>query len=305
MLKRRVLHVLGAASLLSIALAALIAGAEATPSPSPTGRFIPTPTIEYLAYLPERPVGTEDIHLAIGTFEGYVFTANSAYMMVLTLRDSKTGKLSDYLVSADTTLNDNPLQCTPEQTIPEVGNLCEGFPADIIPGKTRLAVLSWPTELRKPGTDTIATFPDTEPRLVQEPSTLSASSLAPSPLVSNPQLYAVFWDYLPKRPIGMRDIHLAVGVFENYEFSTGLTAMTLTLKDSETGTRSNYLLSADTTTLNGKPLHCRPERKVNEYDTYCESFPRDIIPGKTRLAILFWPTKFPDPGTDTIVTVEH
>jgi hypothetical protein len=109
--------------------------------PSPTVQVIPRPDVVYVALIPTRPENADQVHLASGTFESYRLF-NAPAEMVLTLRDARSGKSTEYLLSENTTLNGRPLNC-PKKTILGTASLCRDFPADIIPGKTRIALLYW------------------------------------------------------------------------------------------------------------------------------------------------------------------
>jgi hypothetical protein len=92
---------------------------------------------------------------------------------------------------------------------------------------------------------------------------------------------------------------MAVGTFEQFSAGGILPSMDLTLRDDESGSVTQYLLSAGTT-LDGHPL-CASK------SGYCLALPPAIVAGKTHLAVLYWQPAFADfptyRGADTIITL--
>jgi hypothetical protein len=108
---------------------------------------------------------------------------------------------------------------------------------------------------------------------------------------------------VPKRPDHADRVHIAFGIFERFDLGNAPAEMVLTLRDAN-GIGREYVL-AEHTTLNGKPLDCP---KVIHLDgtTFCAAFPQNLVPGTTRLAVLYWSQAFSDSNviaTDEIVTL--
>jgi len=132
------------------------------------------------------------------------------------------------------------------------------------------------------------------------------STATPAPKFVPQPNYEYVW-LVPTRPHDARRIHLAVGVFEKYWLVTVVPAeMGLTLRDPQTGVSRDYALAFNTT-LSGAPLKCS-HYKIIANEHFCGSLPRDIVPGKTMLALLYWRRAFPGlpslRGTDTIMTLQ-
>ncbi len=132
------------------------------------------------------------------------------------------------------------------------------------------------------------------------------STATPAPKFVPQPNYEYAW-LVPTRPHDARRIHLAVGVFEEYTSFTGLLPeMNITLRNPRTGVSKDYTMAFNTT-LNGLPIKCSND-KIIAHKRFCGSLPRDIVPGKTMLALLYWREAFPSlpslRGTDTIVTLQ-
>ncbi len=132
------------------------------------------------------------------------------------------------------------------------------------------------------------------------------STATPTPKFVPQPDYEYVW-LVPTRPHQARRIHLAVGIFEEYTLITAVPEeMVLTLRNPRTGVSKDYALAFNTI-LNGLPIKCSHDKIIaNEH--FCGALPRDIVPGKTMLALLYWRKAFPGlpalRGTDTIVTLQ-
>ena len=154
-----------------VALAQPVAHAAAASVPAPVAvrsTSTPTPIIkpglntEYLWLVPSRSHDARRIHLAMGIFVGYDLSAQSLPAeMDLLLRDPQSGKVRDFLLAFNTTLNGLPLKCDHGKVIANE-HFCGALPGDIVPGKTMIALLYWrggvPDFPLLLGTDTIVTL---------------------------------------------------------------------------------------------------------------------------------------------------
>lgn len=155
---------------LKLATAGFGAAPKSSPSPSPVGtallpaatHFEWRPTVEHVDLIPSRPKNSSELRVAAGVFEGYTFDPHPLQSMRLVLRDLKTGKETQYLLSSTTSFNGEPLKCLPEVKIGAL-ILCAALPASLVLGKSVLAVLYWPAPFpdfpKYRGTDTIITLP--------------------------------------------------------------------------------------------------------------------------------------------------
>ena len=138
-------------------------------------------------------------------------------------------------------------------------------------------------------------------------SAASAQTIQPSP--SSPVHvigHSVDYAYLlPVRPKNPKELHIAVGVYNDYGMvRTEVTSMLLELEDPGTHARTQYFLAEDTT-LNGRPLVCEPEVAVGAF-RLCGAMPNEFVAGKTYIGLIYWDSPFElfpdDRGTDTLVT---
>ncbi len=123
-----------------ILLMALAIGSPA-PTASPAAvraQFHPQWDYEYTALVPQRPNDAAQVHLAVGLLETYE-REKQPQEMDLQIRDPKTRLLRTYLLAANPTIDGEHLTCFTKAT----GVLCDRLPAEIIPGKTMVAVLYW------------------------------------------------------------------------------------------------------------------------------------------------------------------
>lgn len=144
---------------------AAAAASVASPAPSASGaptqlRFVPQINYEYWALESTRPRDSAALRVAIGLFDSYSFV-EIPLVQTLTLKDTKTGKTTDFLLSTSTTLNGTPLPCLAART---VGNerFCEKIPTDTFPNGTYVAVLFWPAIFSGRtylATDTVVSIP--------------------------------------------------------------------------------------------------------------------------------------------------
>lgn len=126
---------------------------------------------------------------------------------------------------------------------------------------------------------------------------------------ATPEPAAQQWVLVPReRPRDATALRHAVGVFEGYEVEMApIAMMLLRVRDAGALTVHQYLLAA-ATTLDGQPLRCGTTRTVGDL-AFCQSFPPQIVAGKTVLSLVYWEVVFPDTpvyrATDTIVTVRN
>jgi hypothetical protein len=124
-----------------------------------------------------------------------------------------------------------------------------------------------------------------------------ASTNAP-PVRFEPQPNFEYWALIPTRQPGSRELNVAVGIFQSYRLvRSPLVEMILSIRDPRSLTIQDYLLSA-TTTLDGKALRC-VRSEVLGGQRFCNASPEGLVPGKTRLAVLYWTAPL---ATDSIVT---
>jgi len=116
------------------------AALRTAPNPSATAHVIGQPDVIYVTIVPRRPQTAGELHVAIGTFISFQL-ASAPAEMILTMHDAN-GAPHEYVLGAHTTLNGKPLHC-PTQSIVDGTALCAAFPSNIVPEKTRLAVLYW------------------------------------------------------------------------------------------------------------------------------------------------------------------
>lgn len=115
---------------------------------------------------------------------------------------------------------------------------------------------------------------------------------------------------VPERPHDARRIRLITGIFQSYtliKINSFPWEMTISIQDPKTKIKRDFNLAFNTT-LNGVPLKCERDTIIQE-KSFCGVLPRDIIPGKTIIALLYWDKAFDDfpllRGTDTMITVTH
>lgn len=142
--------------------AAVVGPVNTTDRATPAPRVVPQPNYEYIALVPVRPRGAHRIRVAVGVFGGYAFSAKMLPAeMEIWLRDPRSGKIRNFLLAFNTTLNELPLKCARTKII-ENENYCAALPSEFVPGKTIIALLYWRRAFADfpllRGTDTIVTL---------------------------------------------------------------------------------------------------------------------------------------------------
>jgi hypothetical protein len=94
----------------------------------------------------------------------------------------------------------------------------------------------------------------------QQPPAASATGATPVPVVI-PHADHIYYVLESKRPQDAGDIHVALGVFSDYEYSTFPAEQSLGLKDPKTGAITRFVLSSSTR-LDGKPLPCSVSKTI-------------------------------------------
>ena len=80
------------------------------PTPGPN-TFRPQLNVEYNAMVPERPARADDMHIAVGRFDGYGLVGGPPVFAEFSLRDLKTNAVTKYLIAQNTTIDGIPLKC--------------------------------------------------------------------------------------------------------------------------------------------------------------------------------------------------
>ena len=114
--------------------------------------------------------------------------------------------------------------------------------------------------------------------------------------IANPTVIQFF----PARPADSHVLSITKGIFMQYHLYTEHNTLQalITLRDEVTGLDRSYYLSGNVV-LNGATLRC--PNSANEHSNHdaanvfvdelalCRSLPANIIAGKTRLVLLYWP----------------
>jgi hypothetical protein len=137
----------------------------------------------------------------------------------------------------------------------------------------------------------------------QNPSPTSPSQDTPEPIIIPHPHYEYAW-IAPKRPQDANEIHVAMGIFDHYEYISAPAEQFLVVRDPKTAALTRFLLSTNTT-LNGKPLPCLIPMMIG-VQQFCEQLPSDVFRRGANVAVLYWKVDLPEfdfNASDTIVSV--
>jgi hypothetical protein len=137
----------------------------------------------------------------------------------------------------------------------------------------------------------------------QNPSPTSSSQATPEPIIIPHPHYEYAW-IAPKRPQDANEIHVAIGIFDHYEYIIAPVEQFLVIRDPKTAALTRFVLSTNTT-LNDKPLPCLFPMMIG-VQQFCEKLPSGVLRRGENLAVLYWKVELPEfdlNASDTIVSV--